>query len=258
MPLVVAHRGSSADYPENTLPAFEAAVREGADVVELDVRITADGVPVVLHDLEVASTTDGGGFVHTMTLAEVKRLDASARSGTEVARSEVPTLREAFEVLAGKVGLDLEIKNMPGEPAFDWPKEAAAEAIVKLLDEFDAHDRSLVSSFNWLSIERVRELDPRVETGFLTVAAIDPGAALVYAASRGHRYVLPQVPALLEAGEAFVRRAHDQGIRVGTWTADDPELILRLFEMGTDAVATNRPGDAVAIRDRFLSGSVPQ
>src|SRR5439155_21593183 len=91
-PSVVAHRGASLAYPENTVEAFEGAIAAGADVVELDVRLTADGVPVILHDLDVGATTDGTGFVHTWTLADVKRLDASGGRGS---RAEVPTLREA-------------------------------------------------------------------------------------------------------------------------------------------------------------------
>src|SRR5207245_9249018 len=88
-PLVVAHRGASVELPENTLPAFEGAILAGADVVETDVRLTADGVPIVLHDADVSRCTDGAGFVHELTLQEVKRLDASGGRGT---RAEIPTL----------------------------------------------------------------------------------------------------------------------------------------------------------------------
>jgi glycerophosphoryl diester phosphodiesterase len=223
-------------------------VEAGADVVEFDVRLTADNVAVILHDLDVSATTDGSGLVHTMTLAEVKRLDASGGRGRRV---EVPTLREVLELLSGKAGVDVEIKNLPGEPAFDSPREAVAEQVVTLLHETRFRGDVLVSSFNWLSIERVQELDPAIPTGFLTTAAIDPWASLIYARSRNHTYVLPQVQAIHEAGEPFVRAAHDEGLRVGTWTVDDPQAIARLFEMGVDAIATNDPAAAVPIRDRF-------
>jgi glycerophosphoryl diester phosphodiesterase len=251
-PVVVAHRGASARLPENTLESFEAAVQAGADVVELDVRLTADGVPVVLHDLDVSVTTDGHGLVHELTLAEVKRLDASGGRG---ARAEVPTLREALELLSGRAGVNLEIKNLPGEPSFDSPREAAAEVCVRLLEEVGFVGPVVVSSFNWLSIERVQELDPQIDTGFLTTAAIDPWAALVYVRSRGHAYVLPQAPPLYELGRAFVQEAHGQGVLVGTWTVDDPEAIERLYGFGVDAVATNDPEVAVPIRDRFRMAS---
>jgi glycerophosphoryl diester phosphodiesterase len=247
-PIVVGHRGASASHPENTLPSFEGAIGAGADVVELDVRVTADGEAVVMHDLDVSVTTDGTGFVHELTLAQIKRLDASRGRGEPV---HVPTFREALELLSGRVGVNAEIKNLPGEPAFDFPREAAVEAVLGHLTETGFQGSVLVSSFNWLSIERCRELAPDVPTGFLTTAAIDPWAALVYARANGHGYVLPQAPALLDAGEPFVQEAHSDGVRVGTWTVDDPEVIDRLFVMGVDAVATNVPETAVPIRDRF-------
>lgn len=247
-PLIVAHRGSSAEHPENTLPAFEAAVREGADAVELDVRLTADGVPVVMHDLDVSLTTDGQGLVHELTLAEVKRLDASKGRGPRV---EVPTLREALELLSGRVAVDIEVKNLPGEPSFDSPREAAATRVVEVLEDVGFRGPVVVTSFNHLTVGRVRELAPHLTTGLLTVAAVDPWSALRAAAEGGHAFVLPEAPAVLEAGEAFVQEAHGQGVRVGTWTVDDPPVLERLFGMGVDAVATNRPSVAVAVRDRF-------
>lgn len=247
-PLVVAHRGSSAEHPENTLPAFEAAVREGADVVELDVRLTADGVPVVLHDLDVSVATDGQGLVHELTLAEVKRLDASKGQGPRV---EVPTLREALELLSGRVAVDIEIKNLPGEPSFDSPREAAAARVVEALEDVGFRGPVVVTSFNHVTIRRIRQLAPHLPTGLLTVPVVDPRSALRLAVDGGHAFVLPEARAVLEAGEAFVREAHGQGVRVGTWTVDDPAVLERLFGMGVDAVATNRPSVAVAVRDRL-------
>jgi glycerophosphoryl diester phosphodiesterase len=250
-PSVVAHRGASARYPENTLASFQGAIDAGADFVELDVRLTADGVPVILHDLDVSATTDGHGFVHQLALAEVKTLDASNGQGSRV---EVPTLQEALDLLSGRIGVDVEIKNLPGEPSFDSPAEAAAESTVRILHDLRFDGPVLVSSFNWLSIERVRELDPGIATGFLTSVLIEPAAALLYVRSAGHGFVLPQAPALFTAGAGFVAAAHADGIQVGTWTVDDPDGIAELFEMGVDAVATNDPALAIPIRDRYRTG----
>jgi glycerophosphoryl diester phosphodiesterase len=247
-PVVVAHRGASARFPENTLPSFQGAVDAGADAVELDVRMTADGVPVVMHDLDVSTTTDGTGFVHQLTLAEVKSLDASRGRGPRV---EVPTLAESLELLSGRVGVNIEVKNLPGEPAFDSPREAVAEAVVEELHGLAFDGQVLVCSFNWLSIERVRDLDGRIATGFLTTAMMEPSAALVYVKAGGHQFVLPQAPAVFAAGKEFVDAAHRDGIQVGTWTVDEPDAIEELFEIGVDAVATNDPQAAIPVRDRF-------
>jgi glycerophosphoryl diester phosphodiesterase len=146
--------------------------------------------------------------------------------------------------------VNLEIKNLPGEPAFDSPREAAAELAVRLIEQVGFDGTVLISSFNWLSIERAQQLNAEIPTGFLSTAAIDPWASLVYVRSRGHAYVLPQAPPLYEAGKAFVQEAHAAGVLVGTWTVDDVDAIDRLFAAGVDAVATNDPMAAIPIRDR--------
>ncbi len=244
---MVAHRGASALFPENTLAAFEGAIQAGADYIELDVRLTADGVPVIMHDADVGIRTNGSGFVHTFSLRELKRLDASGGLGPAVG---VPTLAEALDLLSGQAGVNIEIKNMPGEPSFDSPRERIAEEVVRLLAASGFQGPTVVSSFNWLAIERVRDLNAEIPTGFLTNAAIDPWAALVYARTNDHAFVLPQAPALLAAGPAFIDQAHQDGLRVGTWTVDDPAVMRDLFAMGVDAVATNDPAMAVPIRDQ--------
>jgi glycerophosphoryl diester phosphodiesterase len=245
-PLVVAHRGASSSHPENTLEAFDAAIAAGAEIVELDVRLSADGVAVVMHDPEVSRSTDGHGFVHELLLANIKGMNA-AKGGP--GRAEVPTLREVLDLVSGRAGVDLEIKNIPGEPAFDSPVESVVEATLRELDSSSFVGEVVISSFNWISIERSREMAPHVPTGFLTIAAIEPHAALVYARGAGHEWVLPQVEAILRAGEPFVSEAHEDGVRVGTWVADEDALLRTLFSWEVDAVASNDPELAVRVRD---------
>jgi glycerophosphoryl diester phosphodiesterase len=240
LPLVVAHRGASATSPENTLGAFDAAVAAGAPAVEFDVRLSADGVPVVVHDADVARVAGVPGLVHELTVEELRRLD--------VRGARIPTLREVLDLLSGRTGIDIEIKNIPGEPAFDSPREAVLEACLRELDASSFSGPVLVTSFNWVTIERCRELAPGVPTGFLTIAAMDPRAALGYASDAGHRWVLPQVDAVLEAGEAFVDEVHAAGLLAGTWVVDDAERMGRLFAMGVDAVATNDPALGMRVR----------
>jgi glycerophosphoryl diester phosphodiesterase len=244
-PLVVAHRGASVELPENTLASFRGALDAGAQVVETDVRLTADGVAVVMHDSHVSRVTDGEGLVNELTLAELKRLDASGGRGP---RAEVPTLAEVLELVRGRAGINLEIKNIPGEPGFDSPREATVEAALADLERTGFDGPVLVSSFNWLTIERSKELAPEIATGFLTIAGVAPSASLVYVKGAGHQYVLPHVASLVEAGESFVKEAHDAGIRVGTWTVDDPELAATLFSWGVDAIATNDPQSILRVR----------
>jgi glycerophosphoryl diester phosphodiesterase len=244
-PIVVGHRGSAATHPENTLPSFQAAIDAGADAVELDVRVSADGVAVVMHDASVGRTTNGSGLVHELMLAELKRLDASGERGEAL---EVPTLADVLELASGRVAVNLEIKNLPGEPGFDGPVEAAVQAALGDLERAGFAGPVLVTSFNWSSIERSRALAPDLPTGFLSLAAVAPVAALDYVRQAGHPFVLPNVLALRQAGPEFVDEAHRHGVRVGTWTVDDPETVAELFAWGVDAVATNDPAAAVAVR----------
>jgi len=248
-PLVVAHRGASVDHPENTILAFEAAARVGADVIEFDLRLTADGVPVILHDEDLSATTDGQGLVRETTLSRVKRLDASGGRGP---RQEVPSLAEALEAIGRTgAGVDLEIKSLGGP---DPARHELLEGALEVLAGARFPGPVLVSSFNGLTLQRCRELAPELPTGFLAAAAIEPMSALTYAHQAGHQFLLPQAESLLEAGLGFVEKSHASKLRVGTWTVDDEPTLEKLFLWGVDAVASNDPGLAVIVRDRVVAG----
>lgn len=238
-PLVVAHRGASTEQPENTIEAFEAAIDAGADAVEFDVRMTADGHAVVMHDPDVSRTTDGTGLVSEMTLEKIRKLG-------------VPTLEETLRCLSGRAAADIEIKNLPGEPGFTPEREAAVEATIDALDAVSFSGQVIVSSFNPASIAHSRALRPDVPTGLLTEYEVDAEEALARAASHGHPWVLPFVLKVLEASDGFAGRVHAGGALLGVWIADDPETARRLFELGADAVATNDPRSIVPVRDEAL------
>jgi glycerophosphoryl diester phosphodiesterase len=243
--LVVAHRGASAHEAENTIPAFELAIAAGADVVELDVRMSADGVAVVMHDPDVSRTTDGSGLVRDLALADIKQLRIGTADG---GRTEVPTLEEALICLSGRAAVDVEIKNIPGEPDFESDEERAVEATLRALASIAFEGFALVSSFNPLSIARSRELAPDVPTGLLTSDDVEGPIALSFAHAQGHRWVLPFTGAVLAAGASLAEDAHRLGMRLGTWITDDPAVAVELMRRGIDAVATNDPAAIVVAR----------
>ena len=242
-PIVVAHRGASSTRSENTIPSFEEAIRLGADIVEFDVRLSRDGVPVVIHDPAVDRTTDGTGLVHELTAAELSSLNA----GTEAEPIPVPTLAEVLRCVSGRAAIAAEIKNIPGEPAFEPTHEPIVEAVHSELERQGFDGAVLVVSFNPASIAASKLVAPDVPTGFLTTDLVPPREALAYAASAGHDMVLPGTRASIPAGPSFVDEVHAEGLRLGTWTVDDPETVRMLLDRGFDAIASNDPGMALAV-----------
>jgi glycerophosphoryl diester phosphodiesterase len=242
---VVAHRGASAQEAENTLAAFDRAIEAGADAIEFDVRITGDGQAVVMHDPDVARTTDGAGLVQQMSLEKIQALGIALRGGGS---EQIPTLAEALAGCSGRAAVDIEIKNIPGEPDFDPRQEAAVEATLRALDEVGFSGEVLISSFNPLSIARAKELDPAIATGLLSVDVVEARDAFGYAHEQGHDWILPSVASVRAAGPAFPAEVHAAGMRLGTWITDDPEEAVTLMRTGVDAVATNDPGAIVVAR----------
>ncbi len=242
-PTVVAHRGASSTRPENTIPSFEEAIRLGAGIVEFDVRLSRDGVPVVIHDPAVDRTTDGTGLVHELGAGEL----ASLNAGTESEPTPVPTLADVLRCVSGRASIAVEIKNIPGEPAFEPAREPIVEAVHDELERQGFDGAVLVVSFNPSSIAASKLVAPDVPTGFLTTDLVQPREALAYAASAGHDMVLPGTRASIPAGPSFVDEVHSAGLRLGTWTVDDPETVRMLLDRGFDAVASNDPGMALAV-----------
>lgn len=240
--IVVAHRGASAEAPENTLAAFELAVSRGADAVEFDVRLTADGVPVVLHDADLSRTTDTDGPVNGISLEELERVRTTGGHA-------VPTLDHVLRTLSDRVAVDIELKNIPGEPDFTPDAEPLVDATLATIEASGFVGPVLLSSFNPATIAHARRRAPDIPTGLLTGYEVDAEVALSFAAEEGHPWVLPFVRMVTAAGDGYVGRVHAAGMRLGTWITDDPAEALALFDAGVDAVATNDPAVVVAARD---------
>ena len=244
MTLVVAHRGASAAAPENTMEAFRLGIEAGADAVELDVHLTADGELAVIHDDTLDRTTDRSGPVAELTMGEIREADAGARfarpddSGFPYAGRElrVPALREVLDWLPETGGLVIEIKA-----------RTAADAVVAAVDgrPVRTDGRLSVISFDEVAIDRVRELDPELRTGYLVAPGQPIAPALTWAAERGHAGVHPWEGDLGDDPLPIVAQAASLGLEVGCYVVNDPERMRFLSDTGLWGFVTDVPAVAV-------------
>ncbi|PRY14027.1 glycerophosphodiester phosphodiesterase [Kineococcus rhizosphaerae] len=262
-PLVIAHRGYSAAAPENTLAAFEAALRAGADLLELDVRLDADGVPVVLHDATLDRTTDAPGAVGDLPSAAVRTADAGAWFAPAFAGQRVPTLREVVDVVARfpAAGLLVEFKGA-------WTPAEAAGAVATLRTAGVA-GRSVVQSFDRTTVAALRDVAPDVRRALLVLhpgpvdpdeleqsfqdLAGDPFTALSTPAGVAREQAARAVAELgvvavnpyaaaLVASPHVVAEYHAAGVATYPYTVDEPRLWADLLRHGVDGIITNDPG----------------
>ena len=227
MTRVIAHRGASRAFPENTVAAFRGARAMGADMIELDVRHTADGQLAVHHDARLA---DGRAII------EVAAQDLP---------SDVPNLDEALTACDG-MAVNVEVKNSSRDPDFDASRAVAAE-VARIVGKRGLHDRILVSSFDVGSIARVRDVDPGVATAWLTMVVPDAAAAVASLVEAGHRALHPHDPIV---DVALVEVCHAAGIEVNVWTVDDPARMRELIGFGVDGICTNVPDVALEVLGR--------
>ena len=223
---VWAHRGASGRAPENTLAAFRAAEADGADGIELDVHLSRDGVPVVIHDESLERTSSGRGPVRAFRFAELRELDAGSWYAPQFAGAQLPSLAEIFAWAESRLRINVEIKDA-----------AAGRAVLALLQ---AHPevRVLVSSFDHRLLAALRRAAPRLPLGFLCESRFwqrDLARAVAAGAESFH-------PRAERTGRRLVQACHRRGLRVYPWTIDDPQQAKRLLRLGVDGFFTNHPG----------------
>jgi glycerophosphoryl diester phosphodiesterase len=229
----VAHRGYSAVAPENTLPAFASAVLAGATHVEFDVRTTADGVPVVIHDRTLDRTTTGAGYVWENTASEVLAVDAGSWFSPAFAGVRVPTLAETLDLLAAD-GPEILLEIKP--PAtLDQVK-----AIAELVAERGLLSRTIIQSFDPEVVRLAREAAPDVRRGLLRQGFTPETAAL--ARDLGVVCCNPSVDDVL-TGSATMAALHEAGIEVIPWTANDMTRWPALVAAGVAGLITDRLGE---------------
>lgn len=253
---VYAHRGASIEFPENTLAAFRRALDLGAPGIELDIHLSQEGIPVVLHDESVDRTTNGTGTTDEMTLAEIKTLDAGNGE-------QIPTLREVFELVGDKAHFNLEIKTA-----------VAAQAMLDVLEEFP-QIRWATSCFDWTALEYVHAQRPDADCWLATFGTPEggeaaarmieghteyPQAAQMAAMVRSRPVTIDVVIAKAKSlgstsvsiyyealTPEIIAQLHENKLEAWAWTINDVDVGREYMNRGIDAICTDAPGEMLKV-----------
>jgi glycerophosphoryl diester phosphodiesterase len=231
--LVFAHRGASKVAPENTLPAFEAAVRSGADGVELDVQYSSDGHLVVIHDLTLEALTDGTGRVTAHTLRELRALDAGYHFGPEFAGTRIPILNEVLDLLRDRLLVNVELK-VP-----DTSSASMGADLVAVVREHNMADQVVISSFNPFALRRAKQAGPEIECALLLAHDLPGwmrwGLTRRYSRADG---IHPEASMVDVSYATWARKAR---LPLRVWTVNDEAEMRRMIALDVDAVITDVP-----------------
>ena len=228
--LLGGHRGNAAECPENTLASFQSAIDLGVDVIECDVHLSEDGGLPVIRDHLLDRTTNGSGLVRDQTMAELKRLDAGSWKEPRFAGERIPSIGEVLDLARGKVGVAIEIKNLP------LPYAGIEEAVVSAVKNADMVADVVVISFDHRCLKRIGEMEPEILTGVLEASrpvdvlrVMDDAQADVFCPHWAS--IEPETAAEL----------HAAGKLIGVWTVDDPFALTWSKALPANAIYTNKP-----------------
>ncbi len=241
-PILFAHRGASAEAPENTLASFELAQAQGADAIELDAKLTADGQIVVFHDRTVERTTDGTGPLARKTLAELRELDAGSYFSPAFRGEKIPLLEEVLDAVGKKLLVNIELTN------YATPRDDLVERACALVQKCSLQQRVLFSSFLPMNLSKARALLPSVPRALLAFRGWKGAWSRSFGFSFGAYTALHPFVADVDARE--VQRVHRLKRRIHVWTVSEPEEMLNLKSWGVDGIFTKNPALAVRVLGR--------
>jgi glycerophosphoryl diester phosphodiesterase len=240
-PLVIAHRGASAHFPENTLPSYEGGFKAKADYLEIDLQMTKDGHLVTIHDETVDGTTNGKGRVNEFTLEELRKLDAGYWFNERFKGTQIPTLDEVFKRFGNKTKYYIEVKK----PKYNKDMER------KLLDVIRSNnikpENLIIQSFNVNSLERIHQVEPKIKLvmlywkkDFIPLEDLAELSRYAFAVGMNHDRVTSEM----------VQEVHNHGLQLHVFTANKDEEIIRVIDLGVDGVFSDDPRKVRSILTR--------
>ncbi|MBI9048204.1 MAG: hypothetical protein JEZ00_02195 [Anaerolineaceae bacterium] len=242
-PCIFAHRGASADAPENTLPAFELAVQQGAHAIELDAKLSKDGKIVVIHDRTLMRTTNGNGHVHKIDFAALRTLDAGSWFSSKYENVRIPLLEEVLETIGRKIIVNIEVTN------YRSPWDSLPEKIAELVKRMKMTQHVMFSSFLPKNLRKLNSYLPGTPIALLTEPHIYGITQWTGIARRTSPEI--QHPYLTDVNQDVIEKAHERGIRLHTWTVNKEKDMKRLYQWGVDGIFTDHPAMAISL----LSGN---
>lgn len=232
-----AHRGASGYRPENTMLAFEHAIELGATGIETDVQLTADGVPVLIHDESLLRTTGVNNYVKDMHYDDMKRLDAGSWFNPQFKEATIPTLEELLLLAqTHQLIINIELKNgLVFYPDLE-------ERVIALIDKYDYSDNVIISSFNHYSLKKVHELKPTIKTGILYMEGIyEPWHyAKGIGATKLHAPYYAAYP-------EWIKQAAEHGCHYNVFTVNDEKQMQALIHAGVEGIITDFPDKLTAL-----------
>lgn len=257
-PLIIAHRGASALAPENTLAAFERAIRDGAEGIEFDVQLAKDGVPVVIHDADLQRLTGKKGLVSSKTSQELQTLDVGSwfnaaypkKADERFSRERIPTFLQTLEFLKSYEGLIyVEIKCQKEETA------ALVRAVCEDIEQTNLLNRIVLKSFNLDALVEARKFLPEART-----AALFSPKILTVIRKRKHILQKAEQCGAAQislhyslATKRLIKRARIKGLASVVWTIDEPLWIKRAIDLGISGIITNNPADLLTKRAKIFT-----
>jgi len=231
--LVVAHRGSSADAPENTFSAFDAAIKEGADAIEFDVRLTKDNVAVLSHDASLQRTAGKEVLIRDLSLEELKKVDVGSYKSGRFKSARVPTLTEVVQNYLPKLRIEIELKESG--------TELPTVQLLQQANDLGVFNQVLVTSFERKFLVSVRMLDSRVQFGYL----LEPSSQDTLAEVK-HLGATWVIPFWEEINKTYVDDAHQLGLQVRAWGVKTLDAAKRVIAAGADGLTYDRPTEVIA------------
>lgn len=242
MAKIIAHRGFSARYPENTMLAFEQAIALGADGAEFDVQLTADGVPVVIHDESLLRTTGSDGLVKDLTYEQLQTCDCSYKFKGQCPVQRIPTLEAYFQLVRERDFLSIiELKTA----IFEYP--GIEEKVIALIDAYGVGDRVILSSFNHYSLLRCKEIAPALPRGILYECRIAEPQR--YAATLDMQFLHPDYRFL---NDEELEKYESARIKTNPWTVDgEADMAYLLQKANIFGLMTNHPDVAMNVKKQL-------